>query len=99
MNSNHQSIEILNIIKKSAKILQYSTLFRLAISTIFNKFAITKVVKSLPGTLRFGVACTMFSVIYKVAHKFIEKFEILKNKRDLRTFVCCALSYVGLMVA
>ena len=99
MNSNNQRSEIEKLVKKSAKILQYSTLFRLAISIIFNKFRIAKVIKSLPGTIRFGIACTLFSLIYKVSLTLIDKNKLFTQHRDFKTFLCCALSYIGLMIA
>ena len=55
--------------------------------------------KALPDCLRFGLAVALFSGIQKVTLRLLDRIATLQQQRDLKYFLSCSLSSLGLLVA
>lgn len=55
--------KIIAILKSALTVMKYSTLLRVAIALLINKFNLQKVLKGLGANIRFGLAVTLLSFI------------------------------------
>lgn len=61
-----------NLMKKCLKTMKYASVIRLAIALLINKLNVIKTVKtSLVGSIRFGLACVLFSAIQRILRRFL----------------------------
>ena len=66
---------------------------------MLNRFKLKRVLYFLPDNLRFGLAVMLFSVIQKLTHRLLDQTASLQQRKDLKIFISCALSSLGLLVA